>query len=126
MIVKGSKINIKDNTGIKKIKCLKIYKGSKKNLGLLGTIIYSTINKSKNKKSYVKKLMYKSLLINLKKKTRRVDGSFILFSSNNALILKDDYTFLGTNIKAPICKEIRTIYYKKVYKRIVSYAKLTI
>ena len=127
MIFTGTKLVCSDNSGAKVVQCIKVLNTAPKNYARLGNIILVVVQKLKNKKKVSKKKMYFGLLISVKSKTRRFDGSFLKNDTNRILLLTDIYKFLGTRIYGPICKEIRATTEQKVrYKKIISYSEVTI
>ena len=124
MIFKESKLFVGDNTGIKKGLCLRIYKKKTKRAGL-GDVILFVIKKIKRKKKYIKKIMYLGLIINIKKKTRRIDGIYLSFARNVMLTLSETFRFMGTRVKGPVCREVSRAPKKKrlLLKRVIKYTK---
>jgi len=83
--------------------------------------------KVKFKKKTLDKKVFNALITTTKNKTRRLDGNFVKFSSNSVVLLNNDLQFLGTRVYGLISKEIRDTKIKELkYKRIISYAGLTI
>jgi large subunit ribosomal protein L14 len=116
MINIESVLKIIDNTGGKTGKCLKIYNKSNKQVGKLNNIILITVkNMRKNfkNKKIQKKKMYKAILVRVKKKNQRYDGSSIRFHENSIVLLKEDglikknYKPLGSRIYGPVSVELR-------------------
>jgi len=126
MIIKNSKCLVGDNTGIKKIKCINISKQRAK-IGSLGDLIVFSINKIKKKKSYVKKKIYSGLIINVRKKKKRLDGSYISFKQNSIITLTENRKPLGTRLLFPLSKEIVKGKLKNdFFKKIISSSKFII
>lgn len=127
MILFGTKLKNGDNTDVRKVRCIKILGNSKKKKAGLGEIVRVAIYQRKYKKEIIKKKVYFNLIINLKKKTRRKNGIFLAFDQNRSLNLSEQLKFLGTRVYGPICKELRNTKQKKLqYKKIISYANLTL
>lgn len=104
MIFKNTYLLIGDNTGPKTAKCLNI---KKKKIGFLSDILTVAIKKKYKKKKKLKKNILNSILLTCKKKTRRIEGSFLRFKKNKIAILDDKFNFSGTNLKSLLCKEIK-------------------
>jgi ribosomal protein L14 len=117
MILKKTKLFLADNSGPKKIKCLKV---NKKLIGYLSDVVTVIVKKKYLKRKKIKSNILKSLLINTKYKNNRQNGFFISFGKNKSLLLNNNNVFLGTNVKSVLCKEIKK--YKKEYKKIISYS----
>jgi large subunit ribosomal protein L14 len=127
MIFTGTILKSADNSGARKIKCIKVLGVAPKNYANLGEIVLVVVQKLKNTKKVEKKKMYFGLIVSIKSKTKRIDGTFIKNDNNRVLLLTNVYKFLGTRVYGPICKEIRaTLNIRIKYKKIISYSKLTI
>jgi large subunit ribosomal protein L14 len=109
----GTKLKSADNTDIKKVKCIKIFPNSNKKFSFLGDIVRIVIVKRRFKKTIIKKKLYLGLVINIKKTTSRLNGTFLKFDQNRSLTLSEDLKFLGTRVYGPISKEIRNSKKKK-------------
>ena len=116
MIQLRTSLEINDNTGAQKAICLKIYDKSKKQIGHTGSIILISVKKTKNKnksKKIYKKELHKAMIIRVKKKQKRYDGSTIKFNKNSAILLKKElqnkkvYYPIGTRIFGPVPNELR-------------------
>lgn len=108
MVINETLLNVKDNSSIKVVKCIKILGGSKRKVAGLGEIIISSIKKRKFVNSLVNSKVYPSLIVGLKKKTRRKNGTYIKFDVNNALVLSNkDNNLIGTRIFTPVIYELR-------------------
>ena len=117
MIFKNTFLKLADNTGPKTVKCLNI---KNKSIGFLSDIVTVVLKKRFLKKKKIKKNILNSLIVNTKYKTKRKNGVFIKFNSNKSLLINHQLIFLGSNVKAIICKEIKK--FKKKFKKIISYS----
>ena len=117
MVYKNTFLKIADNTGPRYAKCLGI---KKKSIGYLADIILVVIKKRFLKKKKIKKNILNSLVINTRYKIKRKNGLFIRFNHNKSLLLNHQHVFLGSNVKAVICREIKK--FKKKFKKIISYS----
>lgn len=107
MIYNGSFLNVCDNSGVKWVKCIKILGGRPRSFGVLGDIIIVSIKSVKSISKIKKKEIYKAIIVRLKKKKRREDGSFISFSKNSVVLLNNKGIPLATRIFGPVAKELR-------------------
>lgn len=127
MIFKNSKLISADNTDIRLAKVIKVLGSSKKTRANIGELVRTTVAKRWQRKDIIKKKIYYSLIITIKKKTRRLNGCFIRFDQNRSLTFSEQFKFLGTRIYGPICKEIRSNKKRRVaYRRVISFSKLTL
>ena len=117
MIQLQTSLDISDNTGAQKAVCLKVFDKSKKQIGNIGKVILVSVKKTKNKnksKKIYKKELHKAMIIRVKKKQKRYDGSTIKFNKNCAILLKKEmqkqvYYPIGTRIFGPIPNELRIL-----------------
>jgi len=107
MIYTGSKLRVSDNSGVKLVKCLKVLGRRPRSFGKIGDILVVNIQKIKIFSKIKKKDIYKAVIIRLKKKKKRKDGSFISFGKNSVVLLNAKGAPVGTRIFGPVSKELR-------------------
>lgn len=117
MVIKRTNLKLADNSGPKKIKCLKI---KTKNIGYISDVITVIIKKKFLRKKKIKSNILNTIIINTKYKLNRKNGFYISFGENKGLLLNKNDIFLGSNVKSLLCKEIKKN--KKKYKKIISYS----
>ena len=109
MIQMQSMLAVADNSGARKVQCIKVLGGSKRRYAGLGDVIICS----------VKEAMPNG---NVKKEVRRADGSYIRFDQNAAVLINNDGSPRGTRIFGPVARELRD----KKYMKIVSLAPETL
>ncbi len=118
MIQQMTELEVADNSGAKRLRCIKVLGGSRRRYAYIGDIIVvavkEAIPKSKVKKGDVKR----AVIVRTKKETRRSDGSSIRFDENSAVLITDAGEPLGTRIFGPVARELRG----KKYVKIISLA----
>lgn len=107
MIYIGSILPVCDNSGIKKVKCIKILRKSARKCGKAGDTLIVVIKSIKRFKKIKKKDIYKALLVRCRKKIVRSDGSCIAFGENAVVLLNKKMVPLGTRIFGPVAHELR-------------------
>ena len=112
-------LNVADNTGAKKIMCIRVLGGYKKRYGRLGDIITITVKEAQPHSMVKKGDVLKAVIVRTKKEIRRRDGSYLRFDDNAAVIV-DPKTKnpQGTRIFGPVARELRT----KGFNKIISLA----
>lgn len=114
MIQAGSRVNVADNTGAREIECIKVLGGSKKRYARVGDIFVAAV-KDANPGGVVKKSdVVKAVLVRSKKTFRRVDGSYIRFDDNAAVIIDIQNNPRGTRIFGPVARELRDKNFMKI------------
>lgn len=118
MIIFGTKnILISDNSGILKIKCIKLLGGSKKKKATLGnTIIFSVKKKKSSALKSITKSVYFGLVVNINNNIKRKQGNYYLnFKQNKIVVFDSGFKVIGTRLKGIFCKEVKDYPYLKMY-----------
>ena len=118
MIQTPTTLNVADNTGVKKLKCIKVLGGSKRRYATLGDIIVCSVVDIIPTCSIEKGKVVKAVIVRVKKEVRRNDGSYIRFDENAAVIVDDKKEPRGKRIFGPVARELRD----KGFMKIVSLA----
>ena len=118
MIQTPTNLNVADNTGVKKLKCIKVLGGSRRRYATLGDIIVCSVTDIIPTCSIEKGKVVKAVIVRVKKEVRRNDGSYIRFDENAAVIVDDKKEPRGKRIFGPVARELRD----KGFMKIVSLA----
>ncbi|MBO8136875.1 MAG: 50S ribosomal protein L14 [Desulfotomaculum sp.] len=118
MIQVETKLNVADNTGARKLQCIRVLGGSVKRYASLGDVIVCSVKEATPGGVVKKGDVVKAVVVRTKKEVRREDGSYIKFDENAAVIIRDDKSPRGTRIFGPVARELR----EKDYMKIVSLA----
>lgn len=118
MIQQESRLKVADNTGAKEILCIKVLGGSGRRYASIGDIIVATVKDSIPGATAKKGEVVKAVIVRTAKERRRVDGSYIKFDDNAAVIIKDGGEPRGTRIFGPVGRELRD----KKFMKIISLA----
>jgi large subunit ribosomal protein L14 len=114
MIAVGTELRVIDNSGAKKVKCIKILGGSFKKYGFVGSLLVISVKKINPLKKIKKGEIYKAVLIAIKKKKIRKNGSFVFFDVNGAVIVNNKQLPTATRILRPVMAELRKYNYGKI------------
>lgn len=118
MIQEYTRLIVADNTGAKKVMCIRVLGGSKKRYGSIGDIIVVSVKSAIPGGSVKKGEISRAVIVRIKKETRRNDGSYIRFDENAAVLIDDQNEPKGTRIFGPVARELR----EKEFMKIVSLA----
>ena len=118
MIQTQTYLDIADNSGARKVMCIKVLGGSKRRYAGIGDIIKVTVKEAIPRGRVRKGQVLDALVVRTKKGVRRPDGSLIKFDSNACVILDADENPRGTRIFGAVARELR----ERSYMRIVSLA----
>jgi large subunit ribosomal protein L14 len=111
-------LQVGDNTGAKKVLCIKVLGGSGRRYATVGDIIVAAVKEATPNGVVKKGDVVKAVVVRTKKEIRRPDGSYIAFSENAAVIIDDNGNPRGTRIFGPVARELRD----KNFMKIVSLA----
>ena len=118
MIQTETVLNIADNSGARKVLCIKVLGGARKRYARIGDIIKVTIKDAIPRGKVKKGDVYDALVVRTKHGVRRADGSLIRFDGNAAVLLDNKREPIGTRVFGPVTRELRT----KKYLKIISLA----
>ena len=109
MIQHRSILRVADNSGAKKLMVIHIFPGSKRKFGYLGDVLNCVVKEATPTASVKDGEIVKAVLVRSAKEYRRIDGSYIRFSDNAAVLIDNpkDKNPRGTRIFGPIAKEVR-------------------
>lgn len=118
MIQAETRLKVGDNTGAKELLCIKVLGGSRRRYATVGDVIVCSVKEATPGGVVKKGEIVKAVIVRTTKEIKRTDGSYIKFSENAAVIIKDDKSPRGTRIFGPVARELR----EKDYMKIVSLA----
>ena len=118
MIQMQSNLYVADNSGARKIQCIKVLGGSKRRFASIGDIIVVSIKDAIPKAKVKKGDVYKAVVVRTSKAFGRVDGTTIRFDKNAAVLLDKQEEPIATRIFGPVTRELRT----KKFMKIISLA----
>ena len=114
MIQVETKLNVADNSGARKIQCIKVLGGSRRKYASVGDVIVVTIKEATPRGRVKKGEIVKAVVVRTAKDIRRPDGSAIRFDSNAAVLISTQGEPIGTRIFGPVTRELRAKNYMKI------------
>ena len=114
MIQMQTNLDVADNSGAKRVMCIKVLGGSHRRYAGIGDIIKVSIKDAIPRGKVKKGEVYNALVVRTRKGVRRPDGSVILFDGNAAVILNTQLQPLGTRIFGPVTRELRSEKFMKI------------
>jgi large subunit ribosomal protein L14 len=118
MIQVETQLDVADNSGAKKVSCIKVLGGSRRRYATVGDIIVVSVKDALPNSKVKKGAVMKAVVVRTKKEVGRPDGSYIKFDSNSAVLLSNQLEPVGTRIFGPVARELR----QKNFMKIVSLA----
>ena len=118
MIQNETRLKVADNSGAKELLCIRILGGTGRKYANIGDVIVCAVKDATPGGVVKKSDVVKAVIVRSATGVRRVDGSYVKFDQNAAVIIKDDKTPVGTRIFGPVARELR----EKGFMKIVSLA----
>ena len=122
MIQMESMLNVADNSGARRVKCIKVLGGSKRRYAGLGDIIICAVQEATPGGNVKKGDIVRCVIVRTTKEVRRKDGSYIKFDQNACCLVNKDGEPIGTRIFGPVARELRD----RKFMKIVSLAPETL
>jgi large subunit ribosomal protein L14 len=114
MIQMQSKLNAADNSGAKRLRCIKVLGGSKRRYAGIGDVIKVSVVDAIPRGRVKKGEVYDAVVVRTRKAIRRSDGSAIRFDTNAAVLLTPRLEPIGTRIFGPVTRELRTARFMRI------------
>ncbi len=118
MIQMQSNLEVADNSGAKRVQCIKVLGGSKRRFASVGDVIVVSVKEAAPRGKVKKGDVHKAVIVRTRKDVRRADGSVIRFDSNAAVLINNAAEPIGTRIFGPVVRELRA----KKHMKIISLA----
>ncbi len=114
MIQIESNLDVADNSGAKRLSCIKVLGGSRRRYAAVGDIIVVSVKEAMPHSKVKKGDVMKAVVVRTKKEIRRPDGSYIKFDTNSAVLLNNQMEPVGTRIFGPVARELRQRNFMKI------------
>ena len=114
MIQMQSMLDAADNSGARRLMCVKVLGGSKRRYAQIGDIVKVTVKEAIPRGKVKKGEMYSAVVVRTRKGVRRSDGSLIRFDGNAAVLLTNQLQPIGTRIFGPVTRELRRERFMKI------------
>ena len=114
MIQMQSVLQAADNSGARRLMCVKVLGGSRRRYAAIGDVIKVTVKEAIPRSKVKKGEMYNAVVVRTRKGVRRTDGSLIRFDSNAAVLLNNQLQPIGTRIFGPVTRELRSERFMKI------------
>ena len=114
MVQTTSTLDVADNSGAKKVMCIRVLGGTKRKYASIGDIIVVSIKEVIPNAKVKKGEVAKAVIVRTKKEVSRQDGSYIRFDTNSAVLVDKDNEPVGTRIFGPVARELRAKRFMKI------------
>ena len=114
MIQTESKLQVADNSGARKVACIRVLGGTRRKYASVGDVIVVSVKEAIPNARVKKGEVRKAVVVRTKKEIGRADGSFIRFDENAAVLLDNQKEPVGTRIFGPVARELRARGFMKI------------
>lgn len=114
MIQMTSVLDVADNSGARKLFCIKVLGGSKRRYAYIGDVIVCSVREALPNSKVKKGDVVKAVIVRTAYPTRRADGTYIRFDGNSAVLITKDNDPVGTRIFGPVARELRARNFMKI------------
>ena len=114
MIQTESMLDVADNSGARRVMCIKVLSGSHRRYARIGDIIKVTVKEAIPRGRVKKGQVMNAVVVRTRKGVRRSDGSIIRFDGNAAVLLNQQHAPIGTRIFGPVTRELRSEKFMKI------------
>ena len=114
MVQTTSTLDVADNSGAKKIMCIRVLGGTKRKYASVGDVIVVSIKEAIPNAKVKKGDVARAVIVRTKKEVSRQDGSYIRFDANSAVLVDKDNEPIGTRIFGPVARELRAKRFMKI------------
>jgi large subunit ribosomal protein L14 len=118
MIQMRSILDVADNSGARKVQCIKVLGGSRRRYATVGDVIVVSVKEAIPNAKVKKGEVTRAVIVRTAKEISRGDGSYIRFDGNSAVLLDKEHEPIGTRIFGPVARELRA----KKFLKIISLA----
>ena len=114
MIRQETIVDVADNSGARKLSCIRVLGGTGRRCSSLGDIIVASVVEALPGSTIKKGSVVKAVVVRTRKENRRADGSYVKFDSNAAVIIDEQRNPVGTRIFGPVARELRGKNFTKI------------
>jgi large subunit ribosomal protein L14 len=114
VIQQESVLDVADNSGAKRVMCIRVLGGTRRRYAALGDVIVVSIKEALPNAKVKKGDVAKAVVVRTKREYQRADGSYIKFDTNSAVLINDQREPIGTRIFGPVARELRGKRFMKI------------
>jgi large subunit ribosomal protein L14 len=114
MIQQQTILDVADNSGAKKVQCVKVLGGSRRRYASLGDVIVVSVKEAIPQSKVKKGEVARAVIVRTAREVKRPDGSYIRFDGNSAVLINKDLEPVGTRIIGPVARELRARKFMKI------------
>ena len=114
MIQLKTLLDVADNSGARRVVCVKVLGGSRRRYATVGDVIVVAVKEAIPNSKIAKGTVHKAVIVRTAKEVKRADGSYIRFDDNSAVLINAQKEPIGTRIFGPVARELRAAKFMKI------------
>lgn len=114
MIQQETILDVADNSGARKVMCIKVLGGSRRRYASIGDIVKVAVKEAQPRAKIKKGDVKNAVIVRTKKEVQRADGSLLRFDTNSAVLINDQREPIGNRIFGPVARELRAKNFMKI------------
>lgn len=114
MIQMRTILDVADNSGAKKVQCIKVLGGTRRRYATVGDVIVVSVKEAIPNSKIRKGTVHRAVIVRTRKEVSRPDGSYIRFDTNSAVLITKQNEPIGTRIFGPVARELRARQFLKI------------
>ena len=114
MIQQETILDVADNSGARRVQCIKVLGGTRRRYASLGDVIVVAVQEALPNGKVKKGEVAKAVIVRTKREVGRADGSYIKFDTNSAVLINEQNEPIGTRIFGPVARELRAKRFMKI------------
>jgi large subunit ribosomal protein L14 len=114
MIQQETILDVADNSGAKRVLCIRVLGGTRRRYAALGDVIVVAVQEALPNSRVKKGEVAKAVIVRTRREYSRADGSYIKFDTNSAVLINDQNEPIGTRIFGPVARELRAKRFMKI------------
>ena len=114
MIQAESMLRVADNSGARRVLCVKVLGGSRRRYASIGDIVVVSVKEALPNSRVKKKQLHRAVVVRTRKEVSRADGSYIRFDDNSVVLVDANREPIGTRIFGPVARELRARRFMKI------------
>ncbi|MEZ4408614.1 MAG: 50S ribosomal protein L14 [Polyangiales bacterium] len=114
MIQMRTTLDVADNSGARKVQCIKVLGGSRRKYAALGDVIVVSVKEALPNMKVKKGQVARAVVVRTRREYQRADGSYVKFDTNSAVLIDKENAPVGTRIFGPVARELRAKNFTKI------------
>lgn len=114
MIQEHTILDVADNSGARKVMCIKVLGGTRRRYASVGDVIVVAVKEAIPNGKIKKGDVHRAVVVRTSREVRRADGSYIKFDENSAVLINKEKELIGNRVFGPVARELRSMDFMKI------------